>query len=108
MNYLLSNFGDEQCMRMETSPCFSPALKAVLLAQSHAPIRPEVEGFCDKDFMLPEVESLRVQSLWLLKKLYPQSIDNRSIGGGLEDQTSVLSITNSKARFYTRFYTRTV
>ena len=27
----------------------------------------EVEGFRDEGFVLPEVESLRVQSLWLLK-----------------------------------------
>ena len=29
--------------------------------------RPEVEGFRDQGFALPEVESLRFQSLWFLK-----------------------------------------
>ena len=41
--------------------------------------------------MLPEVESLRVQSLWLLKKALP-SRDEPDIS---------LSILNSKAHFYT-------
>ena len=30
-----------------------------------------VEGFRDQGFVLPEVESLKVQSLWLLKKALP-------------------------------------
>ena len=33
--------------------------------------KPEVEGFREQGFVLPEVESLRVQSLWLLKKALP-------------------------------------
>ena len=31
---------------------------------------PEVEGFRGEGFVLLEVESLRVQSLWLLKKIF--------------------------------------
>ena len=41
--------------------------------------------------MLPEVESLRVQSLWLLKKALPSR----------EEPDISSSILNSKARFYT-------
>ena len=41
--------------------------------------------------MLPEVESLRVQSLWFLKKALPSK----------EETDISLSIMNSKARFYT-------
>ena len=33
--------------------------------------KPEVEGFRDQCFVLPEVESLRVKSLWLLNKALP-------------------------------------
>ena len=34
--------------------------------------KPEVEGFRDQCFVLPEViKSLRVKSLWLLKKALP-------------------------------------
>ena len=49
--------------------------------------------------MLPEVESLRVQSLWLLKKALPSR----------EEPDISLSIVNSKACFdplYTRADTR--
>ena len=42
--------------------------------------------------MLPEVESLRVQSLWLLKKPLPSR----------EEPDISSSIVNSKVRFYTR------
>ena len=42
--------------------------------------------------MLPEVESVRVQSLWLLKKPLPSR----------EEPDISSSIVNSKARFYTR------
>ena len=42
--------------------------------------------------MLPEVESLRVQSLWLLKKALPSR----------EEPDISSSIVNSKARFYMR------
>jgi len=41
---------------------------------------------------IPEVESLRVQSLWLLKKTLPSR----------EEPDISLSIVNSKARFYTQ------
>ena len=41
--------------------------------------------------MLSEVESLRVQSLWLFKKALPSR----------EEPDISLSILNSKARFYT-------
>ena len=41
--------------------------------------------------MLSEVESLRVQSLWLLKKALPSR----------EEPDISLSILNSKARIYT-------
>ena len=40
--------------------------------------------------MLSEVESLRVQSLWLLKKALPS-----------REESDILSIVNSKARLYT-------
>ena len=53
--------------------------------------KPEVEGFRDQCFVLPEVESLRVKSLWLLKKALPSR----------EEPDISLSIMNSKARFYT-------
>ena len=32
--------------------------------------KPEVEAFRDQGFVLPEVESLRIQILWLLKKSF--------------------------------------
>ena len=41
--------------------------------------------------MSPEVESLRVRSLWFLKKALPSK----------EEPNISLSIVNSKARFYT-------
>ena len=41
--------------------------------------------------MLPEEKSLRVQSLWLLKKALPSR----------EEPDISVSIVNSKARFYT-------
>ena len=51
--FQLSKFGDEQCMihnsvtksELETSPRFLPALKAVLLAQSHPLIRTEAQSY---------------------------------------------------------------
>ena len=52
---------------------------------------PEIEGFRDQGVVLPEVESLRVQSLWLLKKALPSR----------EEPDISLSIVNGKARFYT-------
>ena len=52
--------------------------------------KPEVEGFRDQGFVLPEVESLRVQSLWLLKKALPSR----------EEPDISLSIVNSKACFF--------
>ena len=48
--------------------------------------KPEVEGFRDQCFVLPDVESLRVKSLWLLENF----LKGRS-------QTSVYQ-SNSKAR----------
>ena len=53
--------------------------------------RSEVEGFRDQGFVLPQVESLRVQSLWLLKKALPSR----------EEPDVSLSTVNSKAHFYT-------
>ena len=53
--------------------------------------KPEVEGFRDQKSVLPEVESLRVQSLWLFKNALPSR----------EEPDISLSILNSKARFYT-------
>ena len=53
-------------------------------------IKPEVEGFRDQGFVLPEL-SLRVQSLWLLEKALPSR----------EEPDISLSIVNSKAHFYT-------
>ena len=47
--------------------------------------------------MLPEVESLRVQSLWLLKALPSQ-----------EESDIILSIVNSKARFHLACYARII
>ena len=35
----------------------------------------EVEGFRDQSFVLPEVESLRVHSLWLLKKALSSRVE---------------------------------
>jgi len=55
-------------------------------------IKREVEAFRDQGFVLPEVESLRIQSLWLLKKALPSRE---------EPNISSLSIINSKAHFYT-------
>ena len=52
--------------------------------------KPEVEGFRDQGVVLPEVEILRVQSLWLLKETLPSS-----------EQPDIYSILNSKTRFYT-------
>ena len=72
MNYLLSKFGDEQCMvhnriklksELETSPCFSPALKVVLLAQSHAPIRTEAQSHT--------LIRTGNKSMWLYTSTYP-------------------------------------
>jgi len=37
--------------------------------------KPEVEGFRDQGFVLPEVESLRVKNLWVLKKALPSKIN---------------------------------
>ena len=51
--------------------------------------KPEVDGFRDQGVVLPEVESLRVQSLWLL------ALPSR------EEPGIYQSIVNSKARFYT-------
>ena len=53
--------------------------------------KPEVEGFRDQCFVLPEVESLGVKSGWLLKKALPSR----------EEPDISLSIMNSKAHFYT-------
>ena len=53
--------------------------------------KPEVEGFRDQKSVLPEVESLRVQSLWLFKNALPSR----------EEPDISLSILNSQARFYT-------
>ena len=49
--------------------------------------KPELEGFRDQGFVLPEVESLGVQSLQLLKKTLPSR----------EEPDISLSIMNSKA-----------
>ena len=48
--------------------------------------------------MLSEVESLRVQSLWLLKKALPSR----------EEPDISLSIMNSKARFHLACYARII
>ena len=53
--------------------------------------KPEVEGFRDQCFVLPEVESLRVRVCGFLKKALPSR----------EEPDISLSIMNSKARFYT-------
>ena len=66
-------------------------IKIMLYFLSISATKPEVEGFRDQGFVLPEVESLRVQSLWLLKKALPSR----------EEPDISLSILNSKARFYT-------
>ena len=49
------------------------------------------EGFSDQGFVLPAVESLKVHSLWLLKKPLPSR----------EEPDISLSTVNSKACFYT-------
>ena len=61
--------------------------------QKFTATKPEV-GFRDKGFVLPEVESLRVQTLWLPKNALPSR----------EEPDISLSIVNTKHAFlYSRF-----